>query len=389
MDCPAHPAQGRLFCGHETRTEREMNNWRDGGAKSVEVIEVSGFNPLGAALLAAMTKKAAVAKVPPLQGSKPLPVIGEESMLSSEEIAAEAAEVHKRREWAEGAGAFLEKAQARLAAIYGIADWSLSRKLGEEVGAILSKMDEIAQAGDENLRRHVEYARLLSAVRAITSDEAGVARFAREIVPTLLASGRYTIASRDDVQRYKSGHRGALPSGAFWLSRKTYFPYQPKEGEEKSAAQYALETEVRKALRRLPLGKRSDRDLSARTDLNREGNDFLSRVEGLYGFDVPPRNLRGKSIQGGFLVVSVAPVRNGDDFKVIRPVDGSGACSYAREEAGKWYLTSLSPQRVRENKKLPPQALLLARHLNMALAPVYSERKRLEALAAECGECEE
>jgi len=350
--------------------------------------DVSGFNPLAEAFEHAGQMRQ--------KGGTTLPKISDVTELSADELAAAAHAAQKRKEWAEKVGPQLINLDRGVREILATPNWEFSELLvsqknrfEQERGKLLSFLNRPENA---ELRKHVSFSRLVATIRSLTGDQESLELVERSVIPELLATGRYTALSSADVHRWRSAHAGKLPRGAFRFNGKVYFPYQPQDGQEKSSAQHLLEHELVKARRRLPDEREAKRRKLKELPgirLN-EGEAFLQRSVGVYGFDIPARKVRGRKLPGGFVVVRVAPVRKGASFYVIRPVDGTGRASYVGKEAGKgWYLTSLSPRKVSENEHLPREAELLARDLNDALAPVYAERKKLEELAAECGECDE
>lgn len=231
-----------------------------------------------------------------------------------------AGEAEATKQWAEAAGSKLaqlednlEKIRVEISKIERLPASALSStaknlltQLKEAERQELAKRDSLLGAGDDALKAHVEFSRLLEEIRSTDPSHLGEVR---TLIGRVVKIGRYRLATEAEIKAAKAPG-GKWPLGTIFFEGKIYFSFS-----EKSSGQKALEAELRKLVDAAKFSKAASIKDRGNADLT----DFPKGKPGKYYFFGQKRTKKNKSgeeykVGEGHALIEIVNINEGKMF---------------------------------------------------------------------------
>ncbi len=240
-------------------------------------------------------------------------------------------EVNVSKQWAEAAGRKLaqldeniEKIQAEISKVERRIREESDLRLSGTLKSLLSQLKEtqkkelakktqLLAVGDDALRAHVGFSRLLEEIRGVDPAHLGEVH---DVLDRAMKMGRYRLATQAEIDA-AGKPEGRWPSGALFLEGKVY--YSIVSDASKSNGQKALEAELRKLIDAAKMSKAAA--------IKTRGNPNLTGFEigkpGLYYMFSPKRTEGERKFSEGHALVELKDINKGkydwkDGKKVFR-----------------------------------------------------------------------
>ncbi len=248
-----------------------------------------------------------------------------------EEIERRIQEVKDLQQYAQRAAGKVMAIRARRAQIAAIevqTGW-LPTSLQDELKELDAHEKSILSYGDDGLQERVKFSLLIEETRA--ADATSVAALA--LLRRVVEMGRFRIATAQEVSAFNAA---GYPAGTQVFDDAVYLSQYHGE-----AGQFALETELRKYLKRVretidaEHALRQEREIIA--ILRSEGNADIEQLHdgrtGTYVLDLPARERNGKPFRAGAALIALTESRG---IQVIKVIKGAGSLEWINEYQGKW-----------------------------------------------------
>ena len=283
----------------------------------------------GSTVISDAFKKAEEKKTKEAPKTVPLPDLSkiEVGTVSGERLTAINKEAQERKEWAENAGAKLAQIQEEIRKLEGDQNTRFS-PTGQQLLAHYKDAEQrLLTAGDESLRQHMEFSKLLNEVRSTDPTHLGEVG---EIIFRVCQMGRYKIASEQEVEAGRK--EGKWPAGTIFFEKKVYLSFFA----EKSSGQRALEAELRKLVDAVKFSKAA----SIKTRGNSDLSGLVSGKTGYYYLFSPKRTEEDRKFSEGHALVEVKDINKGKTDKkpygVVEVRDACGSLGWMAEDRGRW-----------------------------------------------------
>lgn len=255
---------------------------------------------------------------------------------STEEIAKDEQAAVARRQWVEGAAQKIGEFQTELDGLQAaIAKGVPTPAQLDRIDALKKAIKQLQEAGDEEVRKHLGFAKVLEEIRSADPNQGNAERY----FAWAINSGRYREAT--EAERKAARNERKWPQGTIFCDGNMAVPNF--SDQEKSGGQKAVESELVKFFR--AYGQRAGAERKHGVDKIKEvGNtDLTGYAEGktgVYALIFPPHKTERdqRMHPEGAMLVSVEQRQNPDQSVVIaaRLVEVGGSRGNLQDLKGSW-----------------------------------------------------
>jgi len=296
-------------------------------------------------------------------------------VLTDEELEQKTQKVQERRQYAEAAAQKIATIQREInklkrLALHGV----LSDEDNKKLANFEKTKKKILEAGDEELRKHLNFALFIEEIR-----EAGQEKnIAKIFLERVVNEGRYRLATKEETNQIR--HDKKWPQGTIFFGGKVHLPAFSEE--EKSAGQRALESELTRYLREV---RKSEikKEKSEMNQIKESANRGLSLIKqgekGRYTllfFERTDENGKRWKAGAGLIEVKEQSLNNEKTILVVEALKGTGSLKWLNQYTGKWIPFSWYKRyEIPETAPDPEFAEKFIKTIRAALAAHYSIQK--------------
>ena len=293
--------------------------------------------------------------------------------VDEQELKQKEAEAVLRKQWVENAAGMLHKIRATIANLEQIAaNGILSQSDQAKLAELKKSEQEIIKAGDEELKKHLQFSLFVEEVRTAKPTVENAARFLEKLV----SFGRYLLATEEEVKAVSKDAK--WPQGTLFFHGKIYVPVFSAKSQD------AIGIETVRFLKAVKDAE-ADKEAADMERLKSMGNKNLDGLgEGALGryaiyFDNFGTRDKGRLREGVALVEIAkqsAPNKK-DTFIAIKVLDGAGSCRWLKEYAGHYINFSWFMKEIKDgvNGELREFAEKLIKMLRAGMMAHKSRRK--------------
>lgn len=265
-----------------------------------------------------------------------LPSLDQAKAMVMEDVFKEKMEAAKRREWVEGAAPLVIKLTEEIgeleAVVYDGGILSIGGK--KKLNGLKAKREEIINAGDEEVRKHLCFAMTMAEIRSAVPTVENVKRFLALVMDEFK---RWRLATAEEVAI--GCNKKSWPEGTLFFHGKTYFSVFPSE--KMTPAQRAMAVTLAKFIKQVKDVKKKTQETEQdkMAELIKAGGENLLKFQqgepGAYvlvfygdkwshGDGVGVINLRQKEMPDKAAIL------------IVEVVDGAGTLAWLGQHKGKY-----------------------------------------------------
>jgi|GEM_PF-3382659 len=267
--------------------------------------------------------------------STPLPDLNQIGVreLTPEEAQRKLEEAQRRKAWVHEAAKKIMAIQERIQLLESVVENGIPTPEDmAELKSLTETIRQISEAGDDQVRKHLEFAEFLEAIRRSPATAQSLGYFLNEVV----ARNHYRVAAKEEAQSIWA-KKVEAPQGAIFFRGRVYLP----SWKEKWPSQRAVEATLVRFARQVARAEK-ERVSSALERLKATGDPDLSRLWagelGTYRLYFPARvDETGKKWAEGAGLVEVYLHRVGDrEAKFVRVLEGAGSLEWFNNHSGRF-----------------------------------------------------